>query len=145
MTAMQLYELSKKFYLNELKEGADYIKKVIYKQYNSYIPYTAKIGKGTTLGYGGIGVVIHSKAIIGENCKIGQGVTIGSRGEQPIIGNNVFISPGSKCLTGKIGNNVVIGANSVVVKDIPDNCVVAGVPAKIISTDIEKYKRYIGG
>ena len=141
---MQLYELSKKCYINGLLEGANYIKRVIYKEYNSYIPYTAEIGKGTTLAYGGIGVVIHSKAIIGKNCKIGQGVTIGSRGEQPVIGNNVFIAPGSKCLSGKIGNNVVIGANSVVVKDIPDNSVVAGVPAKIISSDIKKYEKYIG-
>lgn len=80
-----------------------------------------------------------SEGAIGENCNIGQGVTIGiaGRGEKkgvPQIGNKVYIAPGAKII-GKIiiGNNVMIGANSVVTKDVPDNAVVAGVPAKIIS------------
>lgn len=52
----------------------------------------------------------------------------------PIIGNNVYIATGAKILGPiKIGNNVTIGANSVVIKDVPDNMVVAGVPAKIIN------------
>lgn len=50
-----------------------------------------------------------------------------------VIGDNVYISPGVKIVKPvRIGNNVTIGANAVVNKDIPDNCVVAGVPAKII-------------
>ena len=71
---------------------------------------------------------------IGENCHIYQQVTIGFNGtEQPVIGNNVRICCGAKVIGGvNIGNNVVIGANAVVVKDVPDNVVVAGVPAKII-------------
>ncbi|CRH89995.1 Serine acetyltransferase [Chlamydia trachomatis] len=87
-------------------------------------------------------MIIHKKAKIGKNCVISQNVTIGSKGPLPIIGDNVYIAPGSKCIGGQIGNNVVIGANSVVTKEIPDNCVVAGVPAKIVSTDMEKYQNY---
>lgn len=50
---------------------------LIFLIYNSKIPYQAKIGKGTTFGYGGIGVVVHSSAVIGDNCRVAQQVTIG--------------------------------------------------------------------
>ena len=55
----------------------------------------------------------------------------------PVIGDNVHISAGARILGPiRIGNNVIIGANAVVVKDVPDNCIVAGVPAKIIKDNI---------
>ncbi len=104
--------------------------------YNSVVDCSTRIGKKTFLAYGGIGVVIHKKAIIGSYVNIGQQVTIGGRSGKkilPIIGNHVFIGAGAKILGDvTIGNNVTIGANSVVIKDVPDNCVVAGVPARII-------------
>ena len=142
MSAIEIYRFLKKFYNLGSNKGAYYLKRMIYILYKCYIPYTAEIEEGTTLGYGGIGVVIHSNAVIGKNLKIGQGVTIGSRGFNPIIGDNVYILPGAKCLTKEIGSNVIIGANSVVVKDIPSNCVVVGVPARVISKDISKYSSY---
>lgn len=103
-----------------------------------------RIAPGTSIGcglyvghFGDIGV--NSAAVIGENCNISQGVSIGqaSRGERkgaPVIGDNVFIGPGAK-LIGRvhIGNNVAIGANCVVTKDVPDNAVVVGIPGKVIS------------
>ncbi len=60
----------------------------------------------------------------------------------PSIGNNVYISAGSRILGGiNIGSNVIIGANSVVINDVPDNCIVAGVPAKVIrSVDQDIYE-----
>jgi serine O-acetyltransferase len=59
----------------------------------------------------------------------------------PVIGDNVYIAAGSRVLGGiKIGNDVIIGANAVVIKDVPDNCIVAGIPAKVISKKIEKFK-----
>lgn len=53
--------------------------------------------------------------------------------DAPTIGDNVVVYAGAKIIGGvHIGNNVIIGANAVVTKDVPDNCVVAGVPARII-------------
>ena len=110
---------------------------LIFLIYNSKIPYQAKIGKGTTFGYGGIGVVVHSYAVIGDNCLVSQHVTIGGGNSKypgvPIIGDNVHISHGAIVFGGiTIGSNVTIGANAVVNKPVPDNAIVAGVPAKII-------------
>lgn len=84
-------------------------------------------------------VVVHTDAVIGRNCNISHGVTIGqkNRGKNagcPVIGDNVYIGPGAKIIGGvKIGNNVAIGANCVVTKDIPNNGVVVGIPGKVIS------------
>ena len=109
--------------------------------HNCAIYSETKIGGGTTFGYGGIGVVIHKRAVIGKNCVIGTNVTIGGRSKSinvPIVGNDVYIATGAKVLGEiTIGNNCVIGANAVVIKDIPDNCLVVGIPAEIIKNNIE--------
>jgi len=109
--------------------------------FNSSVPASTKIGKGTIFAYGGIGVVIHARTVIGENCLIGQGITIGGKSKiynVPQIGNNVYIAAGVRIIGDvTIGNNVMIGANAVVTKDIPDNCMVAGIPAKILEKDID--------
>ena len=73
---------------------------------------------------------------MGCNCQINSGVVIGlnkTPDNRPIIGNNVLLSPGVK-ITGKckIGDNVDIKPNSVVFRDIPDNCICSGIPAQII-------------
>lgn len=143
--AMDVYRLSRHCFLNGLKEGADYLVGTSLRRFNSRLPYQAKIGLTTTLGVGGMAIAIHPKSIIGENCVISQNVTIGMRNgvtDQPIIGNNVFIGPGAKCLGGKIGDNVVIGANAVVLHEIPSNSVVAGVPARVLESDISKFRSY---
>lgn len=105
-----------------------------------------KIGGGLTFGHFSC-IVINDCSIIGRNCTIFQGVTIGSaRGKgTPIIGDNCILFAGAKIIGNvKLGNNVVVGANAVVVKDIPDNCICAGIPAKIINNDSsETIKLYI--
>ncbi|GAA3319001.1 hypothetical protein GCM10020331_024100 [Ectobacillus funiculus] len=64
------------------------------------------------------------------------------KGAVPKIGNNVYIGPGAKIFGGiTIGNNVSIGANSVVTKDVPDNVTVVGIPAKIIAENTKSQSR----
>ena len=100
----------------------------------------AKLGRGVNLGYGGLGIVIHSRVIIGNNTSIGSSVTVGGtskKWEVPVIGNNSIISTGAKIIGGvSIGNNCVIGDNAVVTSDMSDNCVVVGVPAKVVKQGI---------
>ncbi|WP_241958993.1 serine O-acetyltransferase [Staphylococcus equorum] len=97
------------------------------------IPRSVKIGKNTIFAHSGLGCVIHSSAIIGENCKIQQNVTIGGRGKHgtPIIGDNVFIGAGSTIIGNvKIEDNVTIGAMTLVLKDVDEGTTVVGIPAK---------------
>lgn len=100
-----------------------------------YIP-TPEIGEGLFIEHGFSTIIAGKK--IGNNCSIYQQVTIGYSDDNkaPLIGNNVTIYPGAKVIGGiKIGDNVVIGANAVVVRDVPSNCTVVGVPAYIVRRD----------
>ena len=77
LNAIFFYRLSRWLYLHHIPLVPKLITLIIFLLYNSKVPYKAEIGKGTKLGYGGIGVVIHSKTVIGRNCMIGQNVTLG--------------------------------------------------------------------
>ena len=96
----------------------------------------AKIGKGLFIDHG-MGIVIGETTVIGDNCTIYHGVTLGGTGKDkykrhPDLGDNVIVGCGAKVLGPiKIGNNVKIGANAVVLKNVPDNSTVVGVPGKI--------------
>lgn len=81
------------------------------------------------------GIVIGGNTVIGDNCKIYHQTTFGQKnGKYPIIGNNVTIFPGAKIIGNiKIGDNSVIGANAVVLHDVPSNSTAVGVPARVIS------------
>lgn len=102
------------------------------------IPPSASIGPGLYIGHFS-GIVVSGYAVIGANCNISQGVTIGRtvRGNKPgcpVIHDRVYIAPGAKIIGGvTIGNDVAIGANAVVVHDLPDYSVAVGIPAKVIS------------
>ena len=147
MLALKIYRLSNFFYKKNCKVLSKILDIINYYLHNSIIPGSCKIGKKTKLAYGGIGVVIHSNAEIGEGCLIGQGITIGGRNgeiEVPKIGDNTYIGAGSRIL-GKvlIEGDTVIGPNSVVLKNISRYSVVAGVPAKVINEITEdNYKKY---
>jgi serine O-acetyltransferase len=96
----------------------------------------ARIGRGFFIDHG-MGVVIGETTIIGDNVTLYQGVTLGGTGKErgkrhPTIGNDVVISTGAKVLGSiTVGNNVNIGANAVVIRSVPDDCTVVGVPGRI--------------
>lgn len=90
-------------------------------------------GPGLCLTHWGT-IVVSSHAKVGQNCRIHPSTCIGNHIGAPTIGDNVYIGPGAKIFDGiTIGNNVAIGANSVVNKSFPDNVTIAGSPARIIS------------
>lgn len=140
---MFFYRQARWLYLHHIPFLPKILELIIFLLYNSKVPYESEIGKGTFLGYGGMGVVIHKKAKIGKYCVISQQVTVGGGNNrfpgQPTIGNNVYMAKGSIIFGGiTIGNNVTIGANAVVGTSVPDNAVVAGVPARVLRIKTEE-------
>src|SRR3989449_9113638 len=103
----------------------------------------AKIGRGFFIDHG-TGVVVGETAEIGDYVTLFQGVTLGGTGKErgkrhPTLGNHVVVGAGAKILGGiTIGDNVKIGANSVVLKNVSANSTVIGVPARVIKTQGER-------
>ena len=111
------------------------------------IPRSVKIGENFELAHGGNGVVIHSKAVIGNNVKLYQGVTLGradvhipaenSSFEGIVIEDDVILSPGAKilCKEGvlRVAKGCIVGANAVLLQSTNENEIWAGIPAKCIS------------
>lgn len=97
----------------------------------------AKIGRGLFIDHG-MGVVIGETAEIGDNVILYHGVTLGGTGKNkgkrhPTVGNNVIVGSGAKILGPiTIGNGARVGANAVVLKDVPENCTAVGIPAKLV-------------
>jgi serine O-acetyltransferase len=97
----------------------------------------AKIGKGVFIDHG-MGVVVGETAVIGDYALIYQGVTLGGTGKQsgkrhPTLGRNVVVGAGAKILGNiTINDNVRIGAGSVVLRDVPSDCTVVGIPGRIV-------------
>lgn len=97
------------------------------------------IGRGAEFGRGFVlihsqGVVINSAVRGGERVHIEHQVTIGAeRGESPVLGDDVFVGAGAKVIGAvRIGNGARIGANAVVVDDVPDHATVVGIPARVV-------------
>lgn len=124
------------FYKNKIPFLPKVLSLVIRIIFSCQISPGVYLGKGTILGYGGLGVVIHGQCQIGNRVNIGTNVTLGGnfgKGGVPIIENDVFIGSGAKILGPvRIGEGAIVGANSVVLKDIPASNVYAGIPAKFI-------------
>lgn len=108
-----------------------------------------EIHPGVSIGDGffidhGMGVVIGETTIIGDNVTLYQGVTLGGTGKEkgkrhPTLGNNIVVGTGAKVLGNiTIGDNSYIGANAVVIKDVPPNSTVVGVPGRVTRQDGKK-------
>ena len=103
----------------------------------------ARIGRRLVIDHG-TGIVIGETAEIGDDCLLYQGVTLGGTGKDvgkrhPTIGNNVMIGAGAKVLGPfRVGDNARIAANSVVLREVPDNATVVGVPGRIVKICNEK-------
>ncbi|WP_296623712.1 serine acetyltransferase [Marivirga sp.] len=133
------FRLSQSFsIINPLGLVGRILLKITKVKYGFQIPHRTKIGYGFYIGHFG-NIVINQKVILGNNCNIAQGVTIGevNRGIKkgtPVIGNQVWIGANSVIVGNiKIGDNVLIAPLAFVNFDIPDDAVVSGNPAKIIN------------
>ena len=105
----------------------------------------AKIGHGFFIDHG-MGVVIGETAEIGDNCTLYHGVTLGGTSwakekRHPTLGDNVVVGSGAKILGPfTVGDNSKVGSNSVVVKEVPPDSTVVGVPGRVVFTEGQKHE-----
>ena len=109
------------------------IARLLWRPMESLYIYTKNIGGGLYIQHGFATIISAEKR--GENCHIYQQVTIGYKGElAPVLEDNVSVTCGAKVLGGiTMGKNSLAAAGAVVLKDVPMNAIVGGVPAKVIS------------
>ena len=135
--ALRMHSFAKFFYKLKLKFLARIISQISRFFTGIEIHPGAKIGCGVFIDHG-MGVVIGETAEVGDNVLIYHGVTLGGTGKDvgkrhPTIKSGVMISAGAKILGPiTIGENCKIGTQAVVLEDVPPNCTVVGIPAKIV-------------
>ena len=138
--AVFLYRIGRSLRLKRVKIGAVLCEKLMHHTCHCWISTNAEIGPGFVIRHVGT-IVIGSNVVAGRNLDIRQGITIGgnmgkrsSDGRtQPKLGDNVLIGAGAVVVGPiEIGNNCVIGANSVVTQSFNNNSVIAGIPGVII-------------
>mgnify|MGYP004680950051 FL=1 len=153
--ALIAYRISHYLYINKLFFLARLISQISRFFTGIEIHPGAKIGRGLVIDHG-MGVVIGETSKIGDNVLLYHGVTLGGTGKDkgkrhPTVGNNVVIGAGAKVLGPiYIGSNSKIGANSVVLNNVPEGATAVGIPAKNIikikeeKLDIIEIKDYTG-
>ena len=134
--AIHIYRIARWLYLHHIPFLPKFFQLLIFLFYNCNISYKCDIGKKTKFSHGGIGILFNDKVRIGKNCAIGANVAIVGQTPYvnvPVLKDDIRISPGA-VIQGPviIESHVMIGANSVVNKSVPEYAIVAGVPARII-------------
>lgn len=110
--------------------------KLIYREPSWLVIRPRSLGPGFFVQHG-VGTNVNGERI-GANCRVNQQVTIGfgNNDRLPRLGDNVHVGAGARVLGDlTIGDNVIVGANAVVTKDVPANCTVVGIPARIVRRD----------
>jgi serine O-acetyltransferase len=133
LDALEIHRLAQLARRNGIPFVPRLLRKFIQITASAYLGTEASFGPDCELAYGGLGIVVHPKSRIGARVRIGPHVTIGGRSNSkgaPIIEDDVQIGAGA-CLLGdiRIGKAAQIGANAVVIHDVPANTAVVGVPA----------------
>ena len=133
LVGILLYRIARNYFLSGKEDVA-----ATYSSLGTFLSgfeiyYSAQIGKGLKINHG-LGTVIGARVIIGDNALLHQGITFGDRnGGRPKLFDNVKVYAGSTILGDiTIGNNSVIGANSLCIVSVPDNEIYGGNPAKFI-------------
>jgi serine O-acetyltransferase len=140
------YRVAHKLYNNKHYFLARWVSQRAARKTGIEIHPGAKIGKGLFIDHG-TGVIIGETTVIGNNVTLYQGVTLGGTGKEkgkrhPTLKDNVMVSAGAKVLGSfTIGENSKIGAGSVVLKEVPPNCTVVGVPGRIVKMGDQKIPR----
>ena len=140
------YRVAHKLYLKKHYFLARWISQRAARKTGIEIHPGAKIGKGLFIDHG-TGVIIGETTEIGNNVTLYQGVTLGGTGKEkgkrhPTLKDNVMVIAGAKILGSfTIGENSKIGAGSVVLKEVPPNCTVVGVPGRIVKMGDQKIPR----
>ena len=143
LKAIRMYRRAHKHYLKGHSFRARYISQKAARKTGIEIHPGATIGRRLVIDHG-TGIVIGETTEIGDDVLIYQGVTLGGTGKDigkrhPTVGNNVMISAGAKVLGPiKIGDNSRVAAGAVVLEEVPPNCTVVGVPARIVRQDGKK-------
>ena len=141
--ATQNHKIAQWCYEHDHKFLARYISQRTRHKTGIEIHPGAKIGKRLVIDHG-MGIVIGETAEIGDDCLLYQGVTLGGTGKEtgkrhPTIGNNVLVGSGAKVLGPfKVGDNSRVAANSVVLREIPENSTAVGSPARVVRQNGEK-------
>ncbi len=137
------YRIAHWFYLHGMQFIGRWISQRAKRRTGVEIHPAATIGRRLVIDHG-TGIVIGATAEIGDDCLLYQGATLGGTGYQkgkrhPTLGNNVMVGSGAKVLGPfKVGDNVKIAANSVVLREVPPDCTVVGIPGHIVRYHGEK-------
>lgn len=143
LNVLFFYRIARWLYIHHIPVVPRLFQLLIFFCYACNIPYKCKIGKGSIGTHGGFAILINPEVEIGDNCRIGNSTSIVGQSpykHAPKIGNNVYIGP-NVVIQGPviIEDNSIIAPHSLVNKSVPQNAIVAGVPARIVGwvTELE--------